>query len=90
MNTSADSITNQEAVLYILTNDTILMHVLEESPRAAELLTEYGLHCLGCYFSELDTVETGARIHGMTEDEITDMITEINQQLEQEWKVQKK
>jgi hybrid cluster-associated redox disulfide protein len=89
MDTIANTTTNQEAVLYILTNDTILMRVLEESPRAAELLTEYGLHCLGCYFSELDTVETGARIHGMTDDEITDMITEINEQMEKEWKEQK-
>jgi len=76
---------NNTNELYILTRDTILMHVVEESPRTAELLSEYGLHCIGCYFSEMDTLETGAKIHGMTDGEIEDMITEINEQVELEW-----
>jgi hybrid cluster-associated redox disulfide protein len=70
---------------YILDKDTILMNVVLESQRTAELLTEYGLHCIGCSFNEMDTVETGARVHGMTDQEIEDMIKEINEQLKKEF-----
>jgi hybrid cluster-associated redox disulfide protein len=71
---------------YILTKDSNLFTVGQESPRTAELLSEYGLHCISCFFSEYDTLETGAQIHGMNKSEINDMILEINNQLEKEWK----
>lgn len=55
-----------------------------ESPRTAELLNEYGLHCMNCLFNRFDTVETGAKLHGMTEAQIQEMIKEINTLLRKE------
>ena len=54
------------------------------SPRAAELLSEYGLHCMNCMFNQYDTLKAGARLHGMTDEEIQIMIDEINVQLQKE------
>lgn len=79
----------QTTSYFILTKDDILYNVVQDSVRAAELLTEYGLHCVSCYFSEWDTVETGARIHGMTDEEINTMIDEINEQMKKEWEEDK-
>ncbi|MBU4017221.1 DUF1858 domain-containing protein [Patescibacteria group bacterium] len=70
---------------YVLTKSALLNNVTQDCPRAAELLTEYGLHCLTCFFREFDTLEMGAKVHGISDDELDNMITEINTQLEKEW-----
>jgi hybrid cluster-associated redox disulfide protein len=81
---STNNLTNANAP-YVLNKSNILLNVSQESPRAAELLAEYGLHCLSCFFSEFDTLEMGAQVHGMSQAEVTDMITEINAQLKKEF-----
>ena len=86
---TANNLTNANAP-YVLTKSDLLLNVAQESPRAAELLTEYGLHCLTCFFSEFDTLEMGAQVHGMTQQEVDDMIIEINTQLEKEFTEQNK
>jgi hypothetical protein len=75
---------------YVVTKYDLASTIVEESPRAAELLSDYGLACTGCYFNEQDTLETGAKIHGMTESEIDDMIEEVNGQMETEWQKEHK
>jgi len=75
---------------YVLAKDSNLLTVSQESPRAAELLSEYGLHCISCFFSEYDTLETGATIHNMSETELENMISEINSQLKKEFKEKQK
>lgn len=74
---------NQQKV-YVLTKYDLLGTILQECPRAAELLAEYGLHCVSCFMNDYDTLETGAQIHGMTDEEMQEMIDEINEQLEKE------
>lgn len=72
--------------LYVITRYDQLSIIMEECPRAVELLTEYGLHCASCFASGFDTLEIGAQMHNMTEDEMIEMINEINTQLEKEWR----
>lgn len=80
-----DSRTEQSKV-YVITKYDLLSTITEECPRAAELLAEYGLHCVNCFANESDTLEMGAQTHGMTDEEMNEMIEEINQQLEKEAK----
>lgn len=47
-------------------------------PVAAEILEEAGLHCIGCIGSSFDTVETGCKLHGMTDKQIDDILKQIN------------
>lgn len=70
---------------YVLSADSNLFMVSQESPRAAQLLSEYGLHCISCFFSEFDTLENGAKIHGMSDEEMDTMISEINSTLLKEF-----
>lgn len=75
---------------FVLTKFDILATITQESPRTAELLIEYGLHCVNCFANEMDTLEVGAQVHGMTPQEIDEMVEEINQQLEKEWREEHK
>ena len=42
--------------------------VVKRFPQAAEVFLEYGLHCVGCHVSYWETIEEGARGHGMSEE----------------------
>lgn len=73
-----------QAKVYVLTKFDLLGVIMQECPRAAELLAEYGLHCVSCFANEYDTLEMGAQVHGMSDEEMQEMIEEINEQLEKE------
>lgn len=75
---------------YVITRYDPLGVVMQECPRAVELLSEYGLHCASCFANDFDTLEKGADMHSMSEEEMLEMIEEINTQLEKEWRASQK
>lgn len=72
-----------DAVFYI-SRDLPISEIVEKSPKAVELLSLYGLHCTNCFFNSSDTIENGAKMHGMGEEEIDAMVSEINNELAKE------
>lgn len=76
------------AAPYVITRYDSFQVILDECPRAGELLADYDLHCANCFMNGMDTVENGAEMHGMSEAEMLEMIDEINTQLEKEWRQQ--
>ncbi len=53
--------------------------IIAAHPAAAAVVSRYGLHCSGCHANVLDTLEMGARGHGLGDVEIRAMVLEINQ-----------
>lgn len=47
-------------------------------PASAPILAEYGMHCIGCHIGISETIEQGARAHGLSDDEIRQLITRLN------------
>jgi len=64
-----------------VTNDTQINNLIEAHPEVAEILMAYGLHCVGCHFSDLDTIEDGATMHGLSDDELELMIKDVNKMI---------
>ena len=64
-----------------ITDKTSINHLIEEHPEAAEILMAYGLHCVNCHFSDLDTMEDGAAMHGISDEEMQLMIKDVNKVL---------
>ncbi len=56
-----------------------LGEVVFKYPEAAEVLTDYGLSCVGCFASSFDTIEQGAKIHQLDDEELDEMIERINE-----------
>lgn len=65
----------------LITKNDLISDITKNCPRAIELLTEYGLSCATCFLNSFDTVEAGAHLHGMTDEEIARMVAEINEEL---------
>lgn len=61
-----------------ISKETPINRIIEEHPEAVDVFMAYGLHCIGCHFSEFDTVEDGARIHGMDDEDIELMMRDAN------------
>ncbi|MCH8945945.1 MAG: DUF1858 domain-containing protein [Nanoarchaeota archaeon] len=62
----------------LITKDTLLMEAIMKYPEIAVVLTGYGLHCVGCHFSSIDTINSGAKIHGLSDEEIEFMLKDVN------------
>lgn len=65
-----------------ITKDMNLADVIFRYPETAEVLTDYGLHCVGCIASGFDTIEMGAKIHQLSEEEIDEMLERVNEVVE--------
>ena len=62
----------------LITKDMLLMDAITKYPEIAPVLTGYGLHCVGCHFSGIDTIKSGAKIHGLSDEEIEFMLKDVN------------
>ena len=51
-------------------------------PNVEEILVDYGLHCSFCVANSFDTIEMGAKVHGLSDDDVDDMIIRINEMIE--------
>ncbi len=72
----------EEKKIEKITKDANLGEVVFKHPQLAEILLDYGLHCVGCFASSMDTIEMGAKVHGMTAGEIDEMVERLNEVLE--------
>lgn len=58
--------------------DMALGELVSKYPQAARVMLEHGLHCIGCHMAAMETIEEGAKSHGMSAEEIDKMIKEMN------------
>lgn len=53
-----------------LTKDMSIMDIIEKNPNAVAVFQKHGLGCIGCMAAHYETVEEGARAHGLNIDEL--------------------
>ena len=41
--------------------------LIKKHPKAGPILAGYGLHCIGSYIATVETLEQGARAHGLND-----------------------
>ena len=61
-----------------ITRDMTLGEIVRRYPEAVEVMLRRGLHCVGCHVAAWETLEQGAKAHGMSDREIDSMISEMN------------
>ncbi|MFH1276596.1 MAG: DUF1858 domain-containing protein [Candidatus Woesearchaeota archaeon] len=67
-----------------ITKDMLIGDAVQENPKAAEVMFEHGLHCVGCCGAAMESIEDGAKGHGMPDEEIEEMLKEINAEEKEE------
>ena len=64
-----------------ITKNTTLGEVVSKHPQAVEPMLKRGMHCVGCHVAAFETVEQGAKAHGMKDKEIEEMLKEMNSKI---------
>jgi len=59
----------------IFTKDMSILEALQADPRARDIFTAYGMGCLGCMGVSLESIEEGAKMHGIDPDVV---LAELN------------
>lgn len=77
----SDTSKKKPAQPVVVTKDTNIADFAYKYPEAAEVLMDYGLHCIGCFASAFDTIESGAKAHGMSDEEIDEMVERVKEVL---------
>ena len=69
---------NQNKKVKEITKDMSFAEIIEKFPEAIEILLGSGMHCIGCPMAMQETLEAGARAHGI---DIEDLIKKINERI---------
>ena len=56
----------------------LIMDIIKQKPKAHEIMVESGLHCIGCSGAAFESLEDGARAHGIEDKEINSIVERIN------------
>jgi hybrid cluster-associated redox disulfide protein len=65
-----------------INKDILIGELVESYPNLASILVEkYDFHCIGCMAAGMETLEQGARVHGMNQKEIDKMIKYLKTQV---------
>ena len=59
-----------------ITKDSVIGEVLRINPKAAPILMSFGMGCLGCPSSQMESLEQAAAIHGINLDELLAKLNE--------------
>ncbi|MBW3003325.1 DUF1858 domain-containing protein [Candidatus Woesearchaeota archaeon] len=65
-----------------ITKENTFGDILRICPESAEILMSYGLHCIGCHIATVETLEQGCKAHGLTDEQIQEIVDKINKILE--------
>ena len=65
------------------TIEEIFKRFPNKSQKLAQIMTNAGLHCVGCSASTWETVEAGMYSHGMSDEEIDGLLKQLNSVLEE-------
>jgi hybrid cluster-associated redox disulfide protein len=60
-----------------ITKKMTFTELLEAKPKAAEILFEAGMHCIGCPMSSGESIEEGCLGHGFTKKEVDELIKKL-------------
>jgi len=67
-----------------ITKDMMIGDVVKEHPDCAMVMMNSGLHCIGCHVAGSETIEQGAKAHGMADDDIDKMVEDMNKASEKQ------
>lgn len=65
----------------LITKEMTVGEVIMKYPNVVDILQSFGLHCVGCQVNTYETIEQGTVGHGMSKEEMENMINEANDYL---------
>ena len=60
-----------------INKQTQIGEILSINPNVKDVLLGFGLHCLGCPMSQMETLEEACMVHGIDSDLVVEKINEF-------------
>ena len=67
-----------------ITKDMQIGEAIQKYPDTAVVMMRNGLHCVGCHVAAWESIEQGAKAHGMDDKQIDSMVEEMNRSIEKQ------
>ncbi len=61
----------------LFTKDSTLGEVVAKKPEAEAVLLGFGMHCIGCFVSQFETLEEASQVHGVELDLLLKKLNEL-------------
>jgi hybrid cluster-associated redox disulfide protein len=61
-----------------ITKDMQIGDIVKKYPDTAMVMMSNGMHCIGCHVSAFESIEQGAKAHGISDDVINKMVSDMN------------
>ena len=74
---------SEMAISRDMTIDEIFQRFPSKAQKLAQLMTNAGLHCVGCHASTFESIEQGMLGHGMSTEDVDSLVIELNKTLEE-------
>ena len=62
----------------LIHKDMVVGDIVGLYPETADIIMNYGLHCIGCHYNAFETLEQGILGHGYTDEELQQLLSELN------------
>ena len=59
-----------------VTKEMTIKEVLDIDRTTAPIMMQYGMHCMGCPFSQMESLEMGCAAHGTDVNELVDKLND--------------
>lgn len=69
--------------------DMLVGDIVALLPSSSEIITNYGLHCIGCHYNAFETLEQGLLGHGYSEEDLKNLVRDLNEHAEKTFKSSK-
>lgn len=50
--------------MFVVNKDMTIGQVVAHDPKVAPILMQFGMHCIGCPHSQMETLEQAGMVHG--------------------------
>ena len=58
----------------MITKDMLIGEILKTKPEAAQILMGFGMGCIGCPSSQMESLEQAAAVHGINVDDLIEAL----------------
>lgn len=59
----------------MITRDMLIGEILKQKPESAQVLMSFGMGCIGCPSSQMESLEQAAAVHGLN---VEDLLIALN------------
>lgn len=76
--------TDHQPTINLIHKDMTIGELVQKYPSCIEVLMNKGVHCIGCGAAFFETIEEGLKGHGMSDEQVEEVVKQLNEAIPEE------